>query len=82
MVREADRAHHVAQHNRYTVGVEHEGFESNPDWYSAAMFNSSSLLRRDIADSNGIDPYGTCDASLGWDTELDRYSGWTKTWND
>lgn len=76
MVREHDTAYHVASHNSYSVGIEHEGFESDCAWYSNAMYNASSLLTRDIADSHGIPRTGTYDASLGWSTELDRYSEW------
>lgn len=76
MVREHDTAYHVAYHNSYSVGVEHEGYASDCAWYTTAMYNASSLLSRDIADSHGILRDGTYDASLGWDTELDRYSKW------
>ena len=76
MVREHDTAWHVANHNSYSVGIEHEGYASDCAWYTTAMYNGSSLLTRDIADSHGIARTGTYDASLGWDTELDRYSSW------
>ena len=38
------------------------------------MYNGSSALTRDIADSHGIPRTATYDASLGWDTELSRTS--------
>lgn len=76
MVREHDTAWHVANHNSYSVGIEHEGYASDCAWYTTAMYNSSSALTRDIADSHGIPRDGTYDASLGWDAELDRYSKW------
>lgn len=74
MVRESDTAWHVANHNSYTIGIEHEGYADNCAWYTAAMYNGSSLLTRDIADSHGIPRTATYDASLGWDTELPRES--------
>jgi N-acetyl-anhydromuramyl-L-alanine amidase AmpD len=76
MVREHDTAWHVASHNSYTVGIEHEGYAADCAWYTTAMYNASSLLTRDIADSHGIPRDGTYDASLGWDTELARTSKW------
>lgn len=76
MVRESDTAWHVASHNSYSVGIEHEGYESDCAWYSTALYNASSLLTRDIADSHGIARTGTYDASLGWDTELAQDSQW------
>lgn len=76
MVREHDTAWHVASHNSYSVGIEHEGYAEDCSWYTTAMYNGSSLLTRDIADSHGIARTGTYDASLGWDTELDRNSQW------
>lgn len=76
MVRESDTAWHVASHNSYSVGIEHEGYASDCAWYTTALYNGSSLLTRDIADSNSIPRSGTYDASLGWDTELPRESEW------
>ncbi len=55
MVREADKAYHVGTSNGYTVGIEHEGYVSNPGaWYTDAMYNASALLSRDILDSRGL----------------------------
>lgn len=76
MVRETDTAWHVASHNSYSIGIEHEGYAENCSWYTTAMYNGSSLLTRDIADSRGIPRTATYDASLGWDTELARDSQW------
>lgn len=74
MVRESDTAWHVASHNSYTIGIEHEGYADNCAWYTTAMYNGSSALTRDIADSHGIPRTATYDASLGWDTELAKTS--------
>lgn len=55
MVREADKAYHVGNSNGYTVGIEHEGYVSDPaTWYTDAMYNASALLSRDILDSRGL----------------------------
>lgn len=74
MVREFDTAWHVASHNSYSIGIEHEGYADNCAWYTTAMYNGSSALTRDIADSHGIPRTATYDASLGWDTELPQSS--------
>jgi N-acetyl-anhydromuramyl-L-alanine amidase AmpD len=77
MVRESDTAWHVASHNSYSIGIEHEGYADNCAWYTTAMYNGSSALTRDIADSHGIPRTATYDASLGWDTELPISSPFT-----
>ena len=56
MVLEKDRAWHVADHNYYTIGIEHEGFVNDASWYTNAMYNSSAALVRDICRDNNIDP--------------------------
>lgn len=60
-VLEADKAWHVGSNNPYTVGIEHEGYVNNPAWYTTAMYNSSSALSIDIANSHGINKIRT-----GW----------------
>lgn len=76
MVHESDTAWHVASHNSYSVGIEHEGYAEDCAWYTTAMYNGSSALTRNIADRRGIPREATYDASLGWDTELARTSQW------
>lgn len=51
MVLEEDKAWHVGSENPYTIGYEHEGFVSDPSWYTAALYNSSAALSRDIVAS-------------------------------
>jgi PKD repeat protein len=51
LVDEADKAWHVGSENPYTIGYEHEGYVSNPIWYTTAMYNSSAALSRDIIGS-------------------------------
>jgi len=62
MVREAYKAWHVGSENPYTIGTEHEGFVSDPAWYTTAMYNSSAALARDIVNSGyGISGLRTYD---------------------
>ena len=46
MVRHAHTAHHVGNHNSYTLGIEHEGYVNNSAWYTTAMYNASAALVR------------------------------------
>jgi len=55
MVREANRAYHVLNHNNYTIGIEHEGFVNDASWYTDNMYNSSAALVRDICADYSID---------------------------
>ena len=54
LVREADYAWHVGCWNLWMFGTEHEGFASNPAWYTEAMYQSSALLQRHLCDTYGI----------------------------
>ena len=54
MVREAYYAWHVGCWNTWMFGTEHEGFASNPAWYTEAMYQSSALLQRHLCDNYGI----------------------------
>lgn len=70
MVRESDKAWHVGSENPYTIGYEHEGYVSNPAWYTDAMYRSSANLTRDVlASGYGIDGHRTA------------YYPWTATTN-
>ena len=70
MVRESDKAWHVGSENPYTIGYEHEGYVSNPAWYTDAMYRSSANLTRDIlASGYGINGHRTA------------YYPWTATTN-
>lgn len=46
MVRESQKAWHVRSHNPHSIGIEHEGYISNPDWYTSAMYNKSAAITR------------------------------------
>jgi peptidoglycan hydrolase-like amidase/N-acetyl-anhydromuramyl-L-alanine amidase AmpD len=59
MVREANRAFHVRDHNYYTVGIEHEGRVEVASSYSKAMYASSAALVRDICTRQGISKSAT-----------------------
>jgi len=51
MVCESDKAWHVGTENPYTIGYEHEGYVSDPSWYTTAMYNSSADISRDVINS-------------------------------
>ncbi len=60
MLYEADKGWHVGSENPYTIGIEHEGYVTNPAWYTEAMYTGSANLVRDITESGyGIDPLRT-----------------------
>jgi len=59
MVLEANKAWHALSANPYTIGIEHEGYVTNPAWYTTAMYNSSAALVRDICDDYSI-PKTSC----------------------
>lgn len=54
LVREAYYAWHARCWNQHSLGAEHEGFASNPAWYTDAMYQSSALLYRHWCDKFGI----------------------------
>lgn len=60
VVLEVNKAWHVGSENPYTIGLEHEGFVNDSTWYTAAMYQSSANLVRDITQSGyGISPLRT-----------------------
>lgn len=60
MVLEATKAWHVGSANPYTIGYEHEGYVSDPSWYTNAMVTSSADLSIDVTQSGyGINPLRT-----------------------
>jgi hypothetical protein len=54
---------HIAQHanraNRYSVGIEHDGFAKDPRYFNEAMYVASAALTRDICLRNSIPMDGT-----------------------
>jgi autotransporter-associated beta strand protein len=53
-VRESNYAWHAVCWNRYMFGTEHEGFVSNPAWFTEAMYQASAGLHRHLCDTYGI----------------------------
>ena len=51
MVLEADKAWHVGSENPYTIGYEHEGYVTQSQWYTEALYTASAALSRDIVNS-------------------------------
>lgn len=54
MVRESHQAWHAAYHNYYTIGLEHDGYASDPGNWSSAIVNASARLVRSICARRGI----------------------------
>ena len=54
MVREGDRAWHVNCWNSWTVGIEHEGYVNQPQYYTPIMYEQSALLVRHLCDRYNI----------------------------
>lgn len=54
MVEERYWAWHVRCWNRYMFGIEHEGFVSNPAWYTEDMYQASGALTRYLCSRYGI----------------------------
>jgi len=54
LVREAYYAWHATCWNQHSLGTEHEGFVSNPAWFTEEMYQASALLHRHFADKFGF----------------------------
>ena len=56
MVREKDIAWHAGNstYNAQSIGIEHEGFVSDPSWYTDAMYRASAALTRNVCLKYGI----------------------------
>src|SRR6266568_1222765 len=54
MVNDANYAWHVGCWNQWMFGTEHEGFVSNPAWFTASMYRASERLQRHLALAGGI----------------------------
>lgn len=54
MVREANYAWHVCCWNSHCHGTEHEGFASNPAWYTDAMYNTTGDLQQHLCNKYNI----------------------------
>ncbi|MFT4526142.1 MAG: N-acetyl-anhydromuramyl-L-alanine amidase AmpD [Bacteroidia bacterium] len=51
MLCESDRGWHVGTENDYAIGIEHEGYVTEPSWYTEEMYFASSNLVKDISES-------------------------------
>ncbi len=49
MVREKEKAWHVRDENPYTIGIEHEGYTTRPEYFTPAMYDASAALTRYLA---------------------------------
>ncbi|MDB6024586.1 MAG: hypothetical protein JWM68_809 [Verrucomicrobiales bacterium] len=56
MVREQFYAWHALCWNTYSFGTEHEGFVSNPAWYTYEMYRGTAGLQRHLLDVWSITP--------------------------
>jgi N-acetyl-anhydromuramyl-L-alanine amidase AmpD len=54
LVLESYYAWHASCWNRHSLGCEHEGFASSPNWYTEAMYQGSAALFRHWCDKFGI----------------------------
>ena len=54
LVYEAYYAWHATCWNQHSLGVEHEGFVSNPAWFTESMYQASAGLFRHFADKFGF----------------------------
>ncbi|MGI8965039.1 MAG: N-acetylmuramoyl-L-alanine amidase, partial [Limisphaerales bacterium] len=53
MTSDANYAWHAYCWNTHSTGTEHEGFASNPAWYTEAMYQASAGLTRNLANKFG-----------------------------
>lgn len=51
MLCESDKGWHVGTENPYTIGIEHDGYVSDPNNYTAAMYATTGDLCEDITQS-------------------------------
>ncbi len=82
MVRESDTAWHARDVNRYSVGIEHEGWVSNASWYTEAMYRASARLTCEIARRHGVPVdrthvIGHAEAPGNDHTDPGRYWNWS-----
>ncbi|MGI8964922.1 MAG: N-acetylmuramoyl-L-alanine amidase, partial [Limisphaerales bacterium] len=53
MIRDSNYAWHVVCWNTYCTGTEHEGFASNPAWYTDAQYQASAGITANLANKFG-----------------------------
>ena len=54
MVRESHKAWHAKSANPYSIGIEHEGYVSNPAWYTEAMYQASADITSHICSKYNV----------------------------
>ena len=54
MVREQNQAWHARNHNYYTIGIEQEGYASDPGNWTGALLNSTAAITRSACQRRGI----------------------------
>ncbi|PCJ78967.1 MAG: hypothetical protein COA57_15885, partial [Flavobacteriales bacterium] len=60
LVYESDKGWHVGSENPYTIGYEHDGYISDPSYYTMALFTASAGISKDVVNSGyGINPLRT-----------------------
>lgn len=57
MVQDKDTAWHARCWNSHAIGIEHDGYVSDPNNYTDAMYKASAALGRWLADKYGIPKY-------------------------
>lgn len=68
MLCEADKGWHVGTENPYTIGIEHDGYVTDPNNYTPAMYATTADLCADITQSGyGIEAFRT--AYFPWAAE-------------
>ncbi len=95
-VREEDIAWHAGwwSYNQRSIGIEHEGYVSNPSWFTGNMYASSARLtahlakkyniginRRNIIGHNEVPGCSGSGGGAGCHTDPGRYWNWTKYMN-
>jgi hypothetical protein len=83
-VSEKNIAHHAGNwtYNTQSIGIEHEGYVSNPSWYTDAMYRASAALTRSICQRYGIPMtrahiIGHNEVPGATHTDPGRYWNWT-----
>lgn len=54
MVREYQKAWHAKSANPYSIGIEHEGYVSNPAWYTEAMYGASADITTHVCNTYSV----------------------------
>jgi hypothetical protein len=80
-------------YNQYSVGIEHEGYVSDPSWFTDAMYRSSARLAAFLVDRYGIpldrqhivghnEVPGATHTGPGRYWDWDKYLGYVRQYSD